>query len=63
MVNSRRHIFPPLPTTGVTVPSQVHPGQELERTERHVGSYFHSFEDRTEDYMLDQDDVESDKHH
>ena len=31
-------------------------------TEHHVGSYFHSLEDRHDDEILDQDDGEADKH-
>ena len=63
MVGSRRHIFPPLPSSGVAVPSQVDPGEDLDRTERHVGSYCHALQDRDQDDMVDQDDVETGKHH
>ena len=63
MVGARRHIFPPLPSTGVAVPTQVHPGEVLDRTERHVGSYFHALQDREDDDMTEQDDIESGKHH
>ena len=59
MLGAIRHIFPPLPQEGAAVPIQSHPGELLDQVDRHVGSYFHSLPDRTQDNMLRKDDEES----